>query len=169
MKRLEKIIFGLILTPIILYAIFYLYFAIGMIDTNSKKPIPADIVLECVTDLKNRNKDLELKNLELYYQQGRIHTNIYFENNLSLDESKIVMKSLNEFILKDSLNKYFSEKHMSQLNIRAVFYSKDNSYYYNCPYYLYTNDNSTVKNNGKTWYLMNGSSTGKVIEAINID
>jgi len=26
-----------------------------------------------------------------------------------------------------------------------------------------------VENNYKTWYLMNGSSTGKVIEAINID
>jgi len=167
MKRLEKIMFGLILTPIILYAIFYLYFALGMISNSRPKPLPTDIVSECVTDLKNSNKDLELKNFELYYQQGKIHSNIYFENNLSFDESKIVMKSLKAFILKDKINNYITKKYMNELYIRAVVYSKDNSYYYDCPYYLPTKDNSSVKNNYKTWYLT--KSSGETIDAINID
>jgi hypothetical protein len=63
MKHWEKIILGFILTPIILYAIFYIYFAIGMISNSCPKPLPKDIVSECVTDLKNSNKDLVLKNL----------------------------------------------------------------------------------------------------------
>lgn len=151
MKALKKFILSAVLLCMISFIIFEVAFALGMIDTNRKKPLPVDIVSECVIDLKNSNKDLELKNLELYYQQGRINTNIYFQNNLSLDESKIVIKSFKEFILKDNIKKYFSEKHMSELDIRAVIYSKSNSYYYECPYYLDTNDNSTVKNNYKTW------------------
>ena len=74
MKTLEKVIFGFIISAILLYGIFMITFTLGMIDTNRAKPIDADIVSECVTYIRNSNKNLKLKNLELYYQQGEIHT-----------------------------------------------------------------------------------------------
>jgi hypothetical protein len=77
------------------------------------------------------------------------------------------MKSLKEFILKDNIHKYLLEKY-SSINVRAVVYSKDNAYYYDCPYYIHTTtDNSSVKNNYKTWYLTKNS--GETIDTINID
>lgn len=167
MKIFEKVIFGLIISTILLYGIFMITFTLGMIDTNRAKQIDADIVSECVTDMQNSNKALKLKNLELYYQQGKIHANIYFDNNLSLDESKIVVKSLKDFILKDKINNYLSKKHSSQLNIRVTIYSKDNSYYYQCPYYIESINNWPVKSNYKTWYLT--ESSGETIETMNID
>lgn len=168
MKTLEKVIFGFIISAILLYGIFMITFTLGMIDTNRAKPIDADIVSECVTDIQNSNKTLKLKKLELYYQQGKIHANIYFDNNLSLDESKIVVKSLKDFILKDKINNYLSKKYISQLNIVATIYSKDNSYYYQCSYYLESTNNRSVKNNYyKTWDLT--KSSGETIETINID
>lgn len=167
MKTIEKFIFGFIISAISLCGIFMITFALGMIDTNRAKVIDADIVSECVTDIQNNNKYLKLKKLDLYYQQGKIHANIYFDNNLSLDESKIVVKSLKDVILKDKINNYISKKHSSELYIRATIYSKDNSYYYQCPYYLESTDNWTVENNYKTWYLT--ESTGETIETMNID
>lgn len=64
MKTLEKFIFGFILSAILLYGIFMISFALGMIDTNRAKPIDADIVSECVTDIQNDNKYLKLKKLD---------------------------------------------------------------------------------------------------------
>ncbi|WP_297423954.1 hypothetical protein [Clostridium sp.] len=165
-KFIVRFIVGAASLGIILFIIFHVIFTLGMINTNRPKSIRADIVSECVTDLKNSNKNFTLKDLELYYQQGKIHANIYFENDLSLEESKIVVKSLKEFLLKDNINEYFTENHNS-LDIDAVIRSKDNSYYYECPYYLPTNDNSEVENNYKMWYLE--KSSGEVIESINID
>lgn len=166
MKTLEKFIFGFIISTILLYGIFMITFALGMIDTNRAKPIDAEIVSECVTDIQNSNINLKLKNLDLYYQQGKIHANIYFDNNLSLDESKIIVKSLKDFILKYKIDNYLSKKHSSQLNIRATIYSKDNSYYYQCPYYLESDDNWPMESNYKTWYLT--KSSGETIETMNI-
>lgn len=163
MKNLKKFIVRFIIGAaslgIIFFIIFQVTFTVGMINTNRAKSIRADIVSECVTDLKNSNKNFILKDLELYYKQGKVHANIYFENDLSLEESKIVVKSLKEFILKDNINEYLSENHDS-LNIYAVIYSKD-TYYYECPYYLPTTDNSDIENNYKVWYLTN--STGETI------
>lgn len=167
MRHWKTIILGLAITPIVLFAIFYAYFAISMISTNSQKSIDANIALECITDLKNTNKDL--KNVELYYYQGKVFFNINFENNLSSDESKIVIKSLKEFILKDNISNFFSEKY-EQMPIRAIIHSKDNSYYYKCPYYLMTKDNSAfyiqsdVKSDYKIWYST--YNDGDIIEKI---
>ena len=166
MKYLKKLIISAVLLGIISFVIFNVIFTLGMIDSNRQKSISADIVSECVTDLKNSNKNFILKDLELYYKQGKIHANIYFENNLSLEESKIIVKNLKDFLLKDNINEYLTENHNS-VNIDAVIYSKDNSYYYECPYYLPTTDNSDIENNYKVWYLT--KSSGETIESINID
>lgn len=170
MKNLEKFIVGFIISAvslcIIFFIIFQVIFTLGMINNNRPKSIDSDIVSECVTDLKNSNKNFILKDVELYYKQGKIHANIYFENNLSLEDSKSVVKSLKEFLLKDNINEYLTESHGSAY-IDAVIYCKDNSYYYECPYYLPTKDNSDVENNYKVWYLK--KSSGETIESINID
>lgn len=166
MKHWKKIIFGLALTPIVLCVLFYIYFAIGMIDTSSRKPIDSNIVSECNEDLKSSNKDL--KNVELYYYQGKIFVNVNFEKSLSLDESKIAIKSLKEFILKANISSFFSRRY-EEMPILAIMQSKDNSYYYKCPYYLMTDQklDSDVKSYYKIWYLTD--SDGDIIEKINID
>lgn len=167
MRYWKKITIGLVIIPIVLFAIFYAYFAISMINTNSQKSIDANIASECITDLKNSHKDL--KNVELYYYQGKIFFDINFENNLSSDESKIVINSLKEFILKDNISNFFSEKY-EQMPIRAIISSKYNSYYYTCPYYLMTKDNSDfyvqsdVKSDYKIWYST--YADGEIIEEI---
>lgn len=155
MNYLGKIIFGLIIIPIVLYAIFSAYFAISITETNNSKSVDANIVSECTTDLKNSNKDL--KNVELYYYQGKVFVNIDLEKNLSSDESKIVLKSLKDFIIKSNISDFFSKRY-EQMPILATIRSKDNSFTYICPYYLMTNDDSDfyvksdVKSDYKIWY-----------------
>lgn len=110
MKIFKKSIVGFIVSAALLgmifFIIFHVIFTLGMINTNRPKLIHADIVSECITDLRNSNKNFTLKDLGLYYEQGKIHANVYFENDLSLEESKIVVKSLKKFIFKDKINNY---------------------------------------------------------------
>lgn len=160
MKSYKKIIYGLAITPIVLCSIFYIYFAVGMIDVNSKKSIDTSIVSECNEYLKNSNNDL--KNIELYYYQGKIFFNMDFENNLSLDESNAVIGNLKKFILKDNISSFFSKKY-DELPILVIINSKNNSYYYKCPYYI-----KNVKNDYKLWYLTD-TEGDKIINTITLD
>lgn len=160
MKSYKKIIYGLALTPIVLYAIFYIYFSIGMIDVNSKKSIDTSIVSECNEYLKSCTNDL--KNVELYYYQGKIFFNMDFENNLSLDESNAVIGNLRKFILKDNISGFFSKEY-DELPILVTVNSKNNSYCYKCPYYI-----KDVKNDYKIWYLTD-NKYDKTINTIILD
>lgn len=160
MKSYKKFIYGLAITPIVLYSIFYIYFAVGMIEVNSKQSIDTSIVLECNEYLKSVNNDL--KNVELYYYQGKIYFIVDFENNLSLDESNAVIGNLRKFILKDNISSFFSKEY-DELPTLVTINSKDNSYHYKCPYYI-----NKVKNDYKLWYLTD-TEGDKIINTIIID
>ena len=87
----------------------------------------------CRDNIKISNKDFILTDFDLYYKQGKIFANISLDNDLSLEDSEIVVRSLKEFFLQGKINKYLEETHSSSINIHAIINSKNNTYSKNKP------------------------------------
>jgi hypothetical protein len=167
MKVIKKIILGVIIVCVLSFIALYFTFIFGTFQKNSTKPLSDEIVSECKDIITANDNGFIIKDIELYYRQGKVYANIYLDNNVSLEDSTIIIRSLKEFFKKDKINKYIAEKYISRFNIYAVIHCKDNIYYYHSPYYLSGNDNSTIENNYRLWYLT--EDDGEIIKSLSID
>jgi hypothetical protein len=171
MGKLFKFIKWSILIIFILILIFDIIFIVGTLSTNSRKQLDKNFVSEFTTSLKNDTSELNLTDLDVYYKQGKLFLNIYFENDISIEESKIVVKSLVEVLLTDKANKYLDSFYGQSMVVFLTIHSRNNKYYYNSAYYLPDTitdiNNSLVNNKYRLWYLT--KETGETINSISIN
>jgi hypothetical protein len=164
MKKTMPFIFVTILIVIIMPIVLYFCFSYGMIESGGKKTLNQDLVSKFIKNIKTNNKETMPQNIEAYYQMGKVYLNISFKNNMSLDESKGVLKRIKEVLLEDKLleNKY------QVVDLYVSLESKKLQYKYYCPYYLHTvgneNESDDKLNQYRVWYLQNDHKEATLIE-----
>jgi hypothetical protein len=157
MNKKTKFIKWIVLITFIFIAIFYTAFATGMIRTNSRHNIDKNVASEVTSSVRNAAEALNLKKLDIYYKQGKLYIDLYFQNNISLEETKIAVKSLREALLSDKIDKYLTVIYGRQMSVFLTISCPDNKYYYNSPYNTPDNEtnanNSVLENKYRSWYL----------------
>lgn len=155
MKKTSYLIPGILIFIFLIPVIFILCFAVGMISSNSPKAIKLDWVKQYKT--MSKNTFLNIKDVDIYYQQGRVRFDFTANSEIPLDECKQVIKVTKDFIDKETVSMPLIDFD-DQLNIMVKFDLKTNIYVFESPYWIQTEDttgntNNFVENDYKVWYL----------------
>lgn len=157
MKKTSYFIPGILILIFLAPAIFYSCFAVGMISSNSPKTIKQDWVKQYKSIVKNTF--INIKDVDIYYRQGRVRFDFTSNSDMPLDECKQVIKETKDFIDKETVSRPLIDKSFGdQLNIMVKFDTKTNIYVFESPYWIKTEDTANnqdnfVENHYKVWYL----------------
>lgn len=156
MKTLTKFLITIVIFTTVLAIGFRIWFAIGMISTNSPKPIKLEWVNQYKTVIK---KDFScINDVKIYYKQGRVRFDFNTGSEIVLEDCKEIVKATKNFIEKETTSDSLIGNDFDQLSIRLEFYVSKESYVFESPYWIPSQDqnnnpNLDVKNNYKTWYF----------------
>ena len=127
-----------------------------MISTNSPKAIKLNWVKQYKTIIKK--EFLYIDDVNIYYQQGRVHFDFTTSDEIYLEDCKQITKVTKDFIEKVTVSNSLMETGYDHLNISLKFDINKDSYVFESPYWISPQDsnanpNLAVKNNYKTWYF----------------
>ena len=150
MKKRSFLIYGILILVVLIPLMFYSWFTLGMISTNSPKPIKLAWVLQYKSLIK---KDfLNINDVNIYYKQGSLYFDFITSKELSFEECKHITKITKDFIEKETVSKPLTEDGFKLLNIKLNFDINNISYAFECPYFTIS-DKQTRNENYKIWYL----------------
>lgn len=149
-EKKSFLIYGILIVVVLIPLIFYSWFTLGMISTNSPKPIKLAWVFQYKSLIK---KDfININDVNIYYKQGSLYFDFITNKELSLEECKHITRIAKEFIEKETSSKPLSEDGFKQLNIKLNFDVNNSDYVFECPYFTMSEE-PNIKNNYKTWYF----------------
>lgn len=158
MKRIYFIIRGVLIFIVSIPIVFHLWFSIGMIYNNRQKTIDTDWVKQYKTTIKTDSTNI--RDIKVYYQHGRVHFDFSVSPKMSVDEYNSLVKKTKDLVIKETISKVYDD----QTNLSIKFDSGKEIYVYESPYWVPTEDvtdnqNESIENNYKIWYLQINENT----------
>lgn len=150
MKKRSFLIYGILILVVLIPLMFYSWFTLDMISTNSPKPIKLAWVLQYKSLVKK--EFLNINDVNIYYKQGSLCFDFSTINEFSLEECKHITKITKDFIEKETASRPLTEDGFKQLNIKLNFDINNSGYVFECPYFTIS-DKQTRNENYQTWYL----------------
>jgi serine protease inhibitor len=163
MKKTSYLIPGILIFIISIPVIFYLWFAAGMISSSSAKTIKTDWVKQYKYAMKT--DFINISDIKVYYQFGRVHFDFTVNPKMSVDEYNEIVKKTKDLVVEDTISKLLRD----QMTLIVKFDSMKDIYLYESPYWVNNkditdNENRTIKNNYKEWYLYINDKLEKIME-----
>jgi hypothetical protein len=158
MKKTYFIICVVVIFIVLIPIVFHLWFAIGMIYNNRQKTIDTDWVKQYKTTIKTDSANIS--DIKVYYQHGRVHFDFSVNPKMSVDEYNSLVKKTKDLVIEETISKVYDD----QTNLSIKFDSGNDTYVYESPYWIPTEDvtdnpNETIENNYKIWYLQINKNT----------
>lgn len=163
MKKTSYLIPGILIFMISIPVIFYLWFAVGMLSSGSAKTIKTDWVKQYKYTMKA--DFVNISYIKVYYQFGRVHFDFTVNPKMSVDEYNEIVKKTKDLVVEDTISKLLRD----QITLNIKFDSMKDIYLYESPYWVHNkditdNENRTIKNNYKEWYLHINDKLEKIME-----
>lgn len=153
MNKIVKLIIGIVAFIVLIQIGFYLWFAIGMKNTNSAKTINTSGSDEYKINAKKEFSKIE--NINIYYQQGKVYFNFKINSEMHLEECKEVVKKTKIILQEEGILKLLPKGYTGQETIIINFDNRKDLYSFKCTYWLPTQDNTNKQNkNYRIWYMV---------------
>jgi hypothetical protein len=167
MKKLSIGLFTIGVIVVLIPVAFIIIFGTGMVNTNRAKNIDTEVINLYKKDMKKSYA--HINDIKVYYKQGKINFDFNVSAEMTLEDSKQIVKNTRELILGNKEPNIIPKDYTSQSYTCIRFISDKNNYIFKSKYQIPTvsqsgSSDSSEDNTFNLWYFTENNEREVEIE-----